>query len=85
MMKECMSGTGTDTASQVQWILAKCYHWNYFFLMYIDLTDCKSGKSTIYLIYTSPLIQISINPVKIGLGTINNIREVIEQERGAIN
>jgi hypothetical protein len=35
--------------------------------------------------FISPLIQISINPVKIGVGTINNIREVIEQERGAIN
>ena len=35
--------------------------------------------------FISPLIQISINSVKIGLGTINNIREVIEQERGVIN
>jgi hypothetical protein len=35
--------------------------------------------------FISPLIQISINSVKIGLGTINNIREVIEQETGAIN
>ena len=35
--------------------------------------------------FISLLIQISKNPVKIGLGTINDIREVIEQERGAIN
>jgi len=35
--------------------------------------------------FISPLIQISKNPVKIGLGTFNNIREVIEQERGVIN
>ena len=35
--------------------------------------------------FISVLIQITINPVRIGLGTINNIREIIDQERGAIN
>src|ERR1700685_3695012 len=35
-------------------------------------------KCTDTKIFFSPLIQISTNPVRIGLCTINNIREVIE-------
>ena len=36
-LKPCTSSTGTDTASQAQWILAECYDWKYFFLMLSDM------------------------------------------------
>src|ERR1700677_3692274 len=35
-MKQCASGTGTDTASRAQQILAECYRRKYFFLMCLD-------------------------------------------------
>ena len=46
-MKQCASGTGTDTASQAQWILAECYGWKYFFLTNPKLTRRNQPRTTV--------------------------------------
>ena len=41
-MKQCASGTGTNTASRPQQILAECYRQKYFFLMTMSFTTSNA-------------------------------------------
>ena len=47
-IKQRASGTGTNTASRVQWVLAERYGRKYFFLMWEIDGHCNSCATTIY-------------------------------------